>query len=77
MSADGKNTTSITLICEGTAYTVIISVKAHGVTTNVTLYTLQGFTRALETALRDPQTVWRPIKDWKPKAEPKKKEEKT
>src|SRR5216684_672844 len=67
LSADGKNSTSITILCEGTAYTVIVTVKSAGVSAQITLYTLQGLTKALDTALRDPQTVWREIRRWRAK----------
>jgi hypothetical protein len=76
LSADGRNATSITLISEGAAYTVIVSVKSAGVMTQITLYTLQGCLRALDAALRDPATVWRPMKDWKPKKDAAGKSEK-
>lgn len=42
----------------------------------ITLHTLQGLLGALESALADPMTAWRPIKGWEAKKEPKKKEEK-
>ena len=76
-SADGKNTTSIVLVCEGTGYTVIVSLKAYGKSTTFALHSLSGFFQQLEQGLRDPSTPWRDMKDWKRKKEEKKKEEKS
>lgn len=75
-AADGRNGTSITLVCEGSAYTVIVSLKSCGKTASIPLYTLQGFLGALDEALRDHRTVWREMKDWKRKPAPKEKKEK-